>query len=117
MQYIECQKCHCLQKIVENALNYCLIKTNVSRNTLICIIGQLNKTFISIGALNDTCDFDKVVFSLRESSENELIFNCVTIETDIRAEEPEFPHFPGGGIAVTEAISFELLPIEIRVYN
>lgn len=78
---------------------------------------DLNKTFISIGALNDTCDFDKVVFSLRVSSENELIFNCVTIETDIRAEEPEFPHFPGGGIAVTEAISFELLPIEIRVYN
>lgn len=78
---------------------------------------DLNKTFISIGALNDTCDFDKVVFSLSESTENELIFNCITIESDIRVEEPEFPHLPGGGIIAAEAISFELLPIEIRVYS
>lgn len=78
---------------------------------------NLNKIFISIGALNDTCAFDKVVFSLRESTENTLLFNCMTIETDTRAEEPEIPPFPGEVILEPEAISFELLPIEIRVYE
>ena len=81
---------------------------------------NLDRIFINIGILNDTCGFDKVVFSLNESTSTELVLYCEAIETNTK--DPG--DLEGGPIVVdpgmelpNAAISFQQLPIEIRVYN
>lgn len=81
---------------------------------------NLDRIFINIGILNDTCGFDKVVFSLNESTSTELVLYCEAIETNTK--DPG--DLEGGPIIVdpgmelpNAAISFQQLPIEIRVYN
>lgn len=81
---------------------------------------NLKRIFINIGALNDTCGFDKVIFSLNESTSTALVLYCESIETNTK--DPR--DLEGGPIIIdpgmelpNAAISFQQLPIEIRVYN
>lgn len=81
---------------------------------------NLKRIFINIGALNDTCGFDKVIFSLNESTSTALVLYCESIETNTK--DPG--DLEGGPIIIdpgmelpNAAISFQQLPIEIRVYN
>lgn len=82
---------------------------------------NLERIFINIGALNDTCGFDKVIFSLNESTSTALVLYCESIETNTK--DPG--DLEGGPIIIIDpgmelpnaAISFQQLPIEIRVYN
>lgn len=76
---------------------------------------DFEKTVINIGALNETCGFDKVIFLLNKSSESQLVFECISIKPDRTTPDDTIPEIPGS--LDLSAISFEILPIEIRIYN
>ena len=112
-------------KVLENNLTD--LRVDVQLNRIAINSGDMNyefsldKTFITVGVLNDTCDFNKVVFSLEESTSKELVLYCESNEKI--TEEPPVTSFPEGPIIADPdidlpgTISFDRLPIEIRYYD
>lgn len=116
--------------ILENSLTDLSIGIELNRisirSTDINYEFNLDKIFINIGTLNDTCGFDKVTFSLNESTSTELVLYCEITNTS--SEEPVPPGIPGSsilgdpiiidpGAELPETISFQQLAIEIRIYD
>lgn len=78
---------------------------------------NLNQIFVTSGLLNSSCQFDKVVLSLDDSSGKELVLDCIIAQSPSKDEigeilDPSIPGFP-----LPSPYAFNFLPLEIKIYN